>query len=86
MTTTVTNELIGYVPVDSGRISVLDPCGALCLAAEFARAPLDLDNPNAYGVQTSVTVSTVYGDGWYPVYLEVGDDGLPVAIRIELAA
>lgn len=79
-------QLIGHVPVDSGRISIVDPSYARELGDNNAvYDPTEgVDQPNAHGVVTSVTTRTPYGDGVFPVYLETDDDGVPVAIRVQL--
>lgn len=56
----------GSVPVDSGRLLIIDPCN---LPADLVA---QVTTPNAYGVTVGVLVGTPTGDGWYPVWSTPG--------------
>lgn len=61
----------GDVPVDSGRLLIVDPCH---LPPDLVH---HLTRPNACGVTTAVLVSTPSGDGFYPV---IGEGGALVVL------
>ncbi|SIR12931.1 hypothetical protein [Micromonospora avicenniae] len=59
-------EDLGRVPVDSGRLLVVDPCH---LPPELVAR---LTRPNEHGTTLAAIVGTPHGDGWYPVVGEPG--------------
>tara|TARA_R100001530_G_scaffold31762_1_gene24981 strand:+ start:624 stop:917 length:294 start_codon:yes stop_codon:yes gene_type:complete len=84
-------ELAGHCSVDSGQIMVIDPCyafqgganyEAICevsLADTFGEFPLP---DNGYIGNVGVVTSSGYGDGYYPVYVQVNGDNRVVALHI----
>ena len=84
-------KLAGFCGVDSGQIMVIDPCyafqggtnyEAICkvsLADTFGEFPLPA---NGYDQDIGVVTSSGYGDGRYPVFVDVNDDGRVVELRI----
>lgn len=87
---------LGYVPVDSARIVICEPM----VAAKAGEIALDLwgrddDStqiehraPTRGGVPrtTAVVAQTEIGDGLYPVFAYVNEDGRPYRVVIELGA
>ena len=84
-------ELAGHCGVDSGQIMVIDPCyafqggtnyEAICkvsLEEVFGEFPLP---DNGYSHDIGVVTSSGWGDGNYPVYVDVNDDNRVVALHI----
>ncbi len=80
---------LGFVGVDSGMVMVGDPCYFVGMDAEinsrcsswvegcervFCVPGQERDEGmDVFGL--GVAVATTHGDGVYPVFLEVGDDG-----------
>lgn len=92
-------ELVGYVYVDSGGIWVGDPCYVIGTDAdhdnmswsEFCdkvfgdKHPMD-PVPNTcqpLGNGIGLNIETMYGDGTYPVYVTLGENGRPRKVEIE---
>lgn len=59
-------EVLGEIPVDSGRVLLVDPCH---LPPDLVER---LTSPNPYGVTVAAVVDTPTGDGLYPVVSEPG--------------
>jgi hypothetical protein len=80
----VTWERIGEVPVDSGMITVLDPCNADHLDYDNAcdMAPGGLTSSRGR-FQIGAVTRTAFGDGCYDVVLE-RVDGHPYRLVVEL--
>jgi len=90
-------KLAGYCGVDSGQIMVIDPCYAfmdefddmggnyrnvcnISLGDDgYGEFPLP---KNGYTQGIGVVTSSGYGDGNYPVFVDVNDDGRVVELRI----
>lgn len=90
-------ELAGYCGVDSGQIMVIDPCYAfmdeyadtsgnyrnVCNVSlgddGYGEFPLPA---NGYHGSIGVVTSSGYGDGNYPVYVDVSSDGRVASLRI----
>lgn len=82
-------KLIGKFGVDSGQAMVGDPCYLDSWNQEsnfnYDRA-CEATIKNEYGVLgngMSVVFSTGYGDGLYPVYAEINDEGRIERITID---
>ena len=90
-------ELAGHCGVDSGQIMVIDPCYALkdefddmngnyrsvcnvTLSDDgYGEFPLPA---NGYTGSIGVATTSGYGDGCYPVYVDVNNDNRVVALHI----
>ena len=90
-------ELAGHCGVDSGQIMVIDPCYAfkdefddmdsnyrnvceISLGDDgYGEFPLPR---NGYTGSIGVVTTSGYGDGEYPVYVDIGDDDRIVALHI----
>jgi hypothetical protein len=84
-------ELAGYCGVDSGQIMVIDPCYAfqgginydaiskVSLADTYGEFPLPA---NGYYRDIGVVTSSGYGDGNYPVFVDINDEGRVIELRI----
>jgi hypothetical protein len=84
-------KLAGYCGVDSGQIMVIDPCyafqggtnyEAICkvsLADTFGEFPLPA---NGYNQDIGVVTSSGYGDGKYPVYVNLNNEGRVTSLSI----
>lgn len=71
-------RLLGHVGVDTGRIVIADP-----IYADGAEEALPNDVAEQYGPHDlSLVVCSGYGDGFYPVYGRVNDDGRVVEVRV----
>lgn len=90
-------ELVGYVWVDSGSIWVGDPCYVIGTDAdhdklswsEFCGKWFDHMNPvpnakEVLGTGIGFAIETQYGDGSYPVFITIGENGRPKKVEIEL--
>lgn len=83
--TTYTTHLAGYCGVDSGQILLIDPCyvwkdpfnlGGEPTGGDYdASARITLSDKGYGPVAGGVVTSTAYGDGSYPVYVEVNSQG-----------
>ncbi len=90
-------KLAGFCPVDSGQIMVIDPCYALmdeyddmgsnyrtvCISTTgedgYGEFPLPR---NGYNQSIGVATSSGYGDGRYPVFVDIDENGRVVELRI----
>jgi hypothetical protein len=90
-------KLAGSCPVDSGQIMVIDPCYALmdeyddtggnyrtvCNSTTNGDGYGEFPLPrNGYNQSIGVATSSGYGDGCYPVYVDVNNDNRVVALHI----
>jgi hypothetical protein len=90
-------KLAGYCGVDSGQIMVIDPCYALkdefddlngnyrsvCNVTLSDDGYGEFSLPaNGYNQSIGVVTSSGYGDGCYPVYVDVNNDNRVVALHI----
>jgi hypothetical protein len=57
---------LGEIPVDTGRVLLVDPCH---LPPDLVER---LTSPNPYGVTVAAVVNTPHGDGLYPLASEPG--------------
>lgn len=85
---------VGHVSVDSGQVIIVDPCyvmdghyddkskgyGLVCETTSTNDPHCGEFFASGYG--TAVASSSGYGDGNYPVYGEVNEDGRVVALHI----
>lgn len=95
-------EQIGTIFVDAGIVMVGDPCYSLpdngshrdAIARDWLRfceaTFADPNNADGYstplGEGTSVVVSSGYGDGQYPVFVERSPDGRVARLVVEFIA
>ena len=78
-----TVECIGFVPVDSGMVAIVDPCRADGLADEFdALGGHELPATQGYG-RGGASVMSHTGDGVYPVFAERDADGRTLRLIID---
>ena len=90
-------KLAGHCGVDSGQIMVIDPCYAFKDEFDDTNSnyrnvcEITLGDPNygefplpANGYTSSIGVATSsgYGDGEYPVYVDINNDNRVVALHI----
>lgn len=61
MTTTTTTDL-GAIPIDSGRLLLVDPANMPPALVER------LTHPNRHGVTLAAVLNVPGGDGWAPVF------------------
>ena len=85
--------LVGYCPVDSGQLMIVDPCylnqwkdneyGATSdYAFSYAGAcNKTIDHTSGSLEGTAVVTSTTYGDGTYPVYINF-ENGKATEMRV----
>lgn len=86
-------KLLGYVGVDTGRLLISDPCylqdeitkekidaasGTFTEQRRYAQLKYKMGHDGA-----GVIVSGGFGDGTYPVYGEIADDGIVTKIIID---
>jgi hypothetical protein len=90
-------ELIGYCPVDSGQIILVDPCYLNTWKGGYfdSKSPKDNDYQraceitlkNKHAGQTfnnmAVVTSTCWGDGQYPVYVTRNREGRISSVIID---
>jgi hypothetical protein len=72
-------KLAGYCGVDSGQIMVIDPCYAF--KDNYTGNDSTVTGGN-YDANIGVVTSSGYGDGCYPVFVDVNEDGRVVELRI----
>ena len=89
-------EKIGYIAVDAGVIFVGDPCYTMpddgsfrdevrdweTFADNLSKNGLDKNQYVKIGNQTGIVVSSGYGDGVYPVFVEKTKDGIVRSVKI----
>lgn len=87
----LTDTVIGHCGVDSGTLMIVDPCYVLDDHAEGADRSRYLDTvmptceaPFYNETEEGVAVSTLYGDGTYPVHAMVDAKGRIHAIYVNL--
>ena len=74
---------IGHADVDSGTLMVVDPCYVLDTGdrseyfrvTDVALAKTEGGEFIAHGAATGCITTSGFGDGWYPVYVEIVDYG-----------
>lgn len=87
---------IGVVCVDSGQLMIIDPCYDASIDdepyIEYARGKINWDdipnNAKKYGIARSIDklgliVSQFGGDGEFPVYANIGHNGVVESITIK---
>ena len=90
-------ELAGYCGVGSGQIMVIDPCYAfmddysdkasnyrnVCEVSKSDNGYGEFPLPaNGYHFPIGVVTSSGYGDGNYPVFVDINEEGRIVELRI----
>lgn len=86
---------VGSVGVDSGQVMIVDPCYVLKDEFAYGSSPtggmydetcrLTVGHPTHHGETTfgAFATSTYYGDGEYPVYADVDENGRILRMTIE---
>jgi hypothetical protein len=85
----MSEKLLGHVSVDSGTISIGDPCYIVGedyewkdVCDKFFPDENDRRGENSIEFAGHIMASTLYGDGTYPVYAEY-QDGRISGLRID---
>lgn len=94
----MSRKLVGNINVDAGLCWIGDPCyvlhggrpeligkdwGEFC-SKLFSAEEKDGDvRTKAWGDGVGVSVSTGYGDGTYPVYVEYNDEGRVASVTVQ---
>lgn len=94
----MTKKLLGYAPVDSGQLIIIDPCylskwkdgESDDLTSHYGKACEKTLKEGGGQILVSnvagfgVVTGTYDGDGTYPVYAHIDHTGRPTKITIEL--
>jgi hypothetical protein len=84
--------LVGHFSVDSGQAMIGDPCyldnwqpwdSDKNSFDEHMQKAGEYDNYGELGNSSAVVFSTGYGDGLYPVYAEINEDGRVAKIVVD---
>lgn len=80
-------KFVGEITVDSGQVIVVDPCYVengldyekVCEANERKNHEITVSGIAG----TAVTIDTAYGDGIYPVFAGINEEGRTVTLVID---